>query len=90
VGARDRPESTLLVQLSGVGGSTNHYQGNSPRAAPGAFVDYTGADRNGYDTAHLFPFGYRELIPFYEWVEATLPVETAPMGLREQYFFQGA
>jgi choline dehydrogenase-like flavoprotein len=87
---RDIAQSTLVVQLSGVGGSTNHYQGNSPRAAPGAFVGYDGRDRDRYDVAHLFPFSYRELVPFYEWVEATLPVETAPMGLREKYFFEGA
>src|SRR6266542_826479 len=94
---RDRPpwirelaQSTLFVQLSGVGGTTNHYQGNSPRAAPGVFTDYSGPDRDAYDRAHLFPFGYRELLPYYEWVEATLPVATAPMGLKEMYFFQGA
>jgi choline dehydrogenase-like flavoprotein len=87
---REIAQSTLLVQLSGVGGSTNHYQGNSPRAAPGAFVGYEGADRDRYDVAHLFPFKYRDLVPYYEWVEATLPVETAPMGLREHYFFDGA
>ena len=87
---RETPQSTLLVQLSGVGGTTNHYQGNSPRAAPGVFTDYTGADRNAYDTGHLFPFGYRELIPYYERVEAILPVATAPMGLKEKHFFEGA
>ena len=80
----------LFVQLSGVGGTTNHYQGNSPRAAPGVFSDYAGADRHHYDTGHLFPFGYRELVPYYEWVEHTLPVKTAPMGLKEQIFFDGA
>ena len=31
---RDIPQSMLFVQLAGVGGSTNHYQGNSPRALP--------------------------------------------------------
>jgi len=87
---RELAQSSLFVQLSGVGGTTNHYQGNSPRAAPGAFTDYQGADRNAYDTAHLFPFGYRELVPYYEWVEATLPVATAPMGLKEKHFFEGA
>jgi choline dehydrogenase-like flavoprotein len=87
---RELAQSSLFVQLSGVGGTTNHYQGNSPRAAPGAFADYQGADRNAYDTAHRFPFGYRELLPYYEWVEATLPVATAPMGLKEKHFFEGA
>jgi choline dehydrogenase-like flavoprotein len=87
---RELAQSTLFVQLSGVGGTTNHYQGNSPRAAPGVFTDYLGADRDAYDRAHLFPFGYRDLLPYYEWVESTLPVATAPMGLKEQHFFRGA
>jgi choline dehydrogenase-like flavoprotein len=87
---RELAQSTLFVQLSGVGGTTNHYQGNSPRAAPGVFTDYQGADRSNYDIDHLFPFGYRELLPYYEWVEHTLPVETAPMGLKEEIFFRGA
>jgi choline dehydrogenase-like flavoprotein len=54
------------------------------------FTDYTGPDWDAYDRDHLFPFGYRELVPYYAWVEHTLPVETAPMGLKEQIFFQGA
>ena len=87
---RELPQSSLFLQLSGVGGSTNHYQGNSPRAMPGVFLDYEGADRNAYDASHLFPFGYRELIPYYEWVEHTLPVETASMGTKEDIFFRGA
>ncbi len=87
---RDVPQSALFVQLSGVGGTTNHYQGNSPRAMPGAFIGYNGRDRDAYDTTHLFPFSYRELIPYYEWVEHTLPVQTAPMGTKEEVFFRGA
>jgi choline dehydrogenase-like flavoprotein len=87
---RDIPQSMLFVQLAGVGGSTNHYQGNSPRAVPGAFSGYAGADRQAYDLDHVFPFPYRVLIPYYEWVEATLPVQTAPMGKKEAVFFQGA
>jgi choline dehydrogenase-like flavoprotein len=87
---REVPQSMLFVQLAGVGGSTNHYEGNSPRAMPGAFAGYNGADRQAYDTGHLFPFPYRELLPYYEWVEATLPVQTAPMGKKEEFFFQGA
>ena len=87
---RELPQSTLFPQLSGVGGTTNHYQGNSPRAMPGSFVGYEGSDRGAYDTAHLFPFSYRELRPYYEWVEETLPVQTAPMGTKEEVFFRGA
>jgi choline dehydrogenase-like flavoprotein len=32
---RDLPQSSLFLQLSGVGGTTNHYQGNSPPARAG-------------------------------------------------------
>ena len=87
---RDIATSMLLVQLAGVGGTTNHYQGNSPRAAPGAFAGYGGPDANRFDREHLFPFRYRDLVPYYEWVEQTLPVETAPLGLKEEVFFDGA
>ena len=31
-----------------------------------------------------------ELIPYYQWVEATLPVQTAAMGTKEEVFFAGA
>ncbi len=87
---RELPQSSLFLQLSGVGGTTNHYQGNSPRAMPGAFAAYEGDDAAAYDTAHLFPFSYRELVPYYEWVEHTLPVQTAPMGAKEDAFLRGA
>jgi choline dehydrogenase-like flavoprotein len=87
---RDISQNALFIQLSGVGGTTNHYQANSPRAMPGAFADYAGADKDAYDRDHLFPFGYRELVPYYEWVEHTLPVQTAPMGTKEEVFFRGA
>jgi choline dehydrogenase-like flavoprotein len=87
---RDLPQYALVQQLSGVGGTTRHYLGNSPRAFRGAFLGYEGQDRDAYDTAHPFPFSYRELIPYYEWVEYTLPVQTAPMGTKEEVFFRGA
>lgn len=87
---RELPQNSVLQQVAGVGGTTLHYFGNSPRANPGAFLQYDAADRDAYDTAHRFPFAYRELIPYYEWVEYTLPVETAPMGTKEDLFFRGA
>ncbi|HZN13875.1 MAG TPA: GMC oxidoreductase [Acidimicrobiales bacterium] len=87
---RELPQNSFLWQLSGVGGTTQHYYGNNPRAAPGAFTGYDGADKSRYDTAHLFPFTYRELIPYYEWMEHTLPVQTAAMGTKEETFFRGA
>ena len=87
---RDTPYNGLVIQLSGVGGTTQHYFGNSPRAMPGAFRGYDGADAAAYDVAHRFPFRYDELVPYYEWVEYTLPVQTAAMGTKEAVFFRGA
>ncbi|MFC4852740.1 GMC family oxidoreductase N-terminal domain-containing protein [Actinophytocola glycyrrhizae] len=86
---REQPQYSFVFQLAGTGGTTQHYFGNSPRAMPGVFAGYTGADRAAYDVAHRFPFGYRDLIPYYEWVEATLPVQTAAMGTKEALFFHG-
>jgi choline dehydrogenase-like flavoprotein len=87
---RETPQNSFLWQLAGVGGTTQHYYGNCPRAAPGVFEGYSGADAGSYDGAHRFPFTYRELIPYYEWAEATLPVQTAAMGTKEELFFEGA
>jgi choline dehydrogenase-like flavoprotein len=86
---RETPQNSFIWQLSGVGGTTQHYFGNCPRAMPGVFAGYGGADRDAYDTAHVFPFAYDELVPYFEWVEATLPVQTAAMGTKEQVFFRG-
>ena len=88
--ARDLPQNCYVWQTAGVGGSTVHYFANSPRAMPGAFSDYTGPDASLYDHEHVFPFGYRELIPYYEWVEHTLPVQTAAMGTKEDVFLLAA
>jgi choline dehydrogenase-like flavoprotein len=87
---REMPHNGIILQLSGVGGTTQHYYGNSPRAMPGAFAGYTGPDAGAYDVAHRFPFPYHELVPHYEWVEHTLPVQTAAMGTKEALFFRGA
>jgi choline dehydrogenase-like flavoprotein len=86
---RETPQNSFLWQLSGVGGTTQHYYGNSPRAYPGVFAGYDRADRGAYDVAHRFPFPYAELVPYYEWVEATLPVQTAAMGTKEQVYLAG-
>jgi choline dehydrogenase-like flavoprotein len=88
--SRDLPQNCFLWQTAGVGGSTLHYFANSPRAMPGAFSDYAGAGAGAYDREHGAPFGYRELIPYYEWVEHTLPVQTAAMGTKEQQFLRAA
>ena len=39
---RELPQNSAISQSSGVGGSTQHYYANSPRAMPGAFLDYAG------------------------------------------------
>jgi choline dehydrogenase-like flavoprotein len=86
---RETPMNSYMMQVAGVGGTTLHYFGNCPRAMPGTFYGYSGADQSNYDVAHQFPFGYSELVPYYEWVEATLPVQTAPMGTKEALYFHG-
>ena len=88
--ARDLPQNCFVWQTAGVGGSTVHYFGNSPRAMPGAFAGYEGADASAYDTTAVASFTYRELIPYYEWVEHTLPVQTAAMGTKEEQFLRAA
>ena len=85
-----RQTNAIILQVAGVGGTTQHYLGNSPRAMPGVFHGYKGTDRDAYDRAHEFPFSYRSLVPYYEWVEQTLPVQTAAMGRKEEAFFRAA
>jgi choline dehydrogenase-like flavoprotein len=87
---RETPQNSFLWQVSGVGGTTLHYYGNCPRAIPGVFHGYDGADRDAYDRAHEFPFTYHSFVPYYEWVEHTLPVQTAAMGAKEQAFLEAA
>jgi choline dehydrogenase-like flavoprotein len=87
---RELPQNSFAWQVAGVGGTTLHYFANSPRAEPGVFRGYSGADAAAYDRAHEFPFSYDELLPYYRWVEATLPVQTAAMGTKEQVFLTGA
>jgi choline dehydrogenase-like flavoprotein len=87
---RELPQNSFVWQSSGVGGTTQHYYGNCPRPYPGAFTGYDRPDRDSYDTAHLFPFRYAEMVPYLEWIEATLPVQTAPMGTKELVFLEGA
>ena len=87
---RELPQASHLWQVAGVGGTTLHYYANSLRAMPGAFAGYDGADAGAYDTAHPIPMRYEELLPYYEWVEATLPVAPGAMGTKESVFFRGA
>jgi choline dehydrogenase-like flavoprotein len=71
---RELPQDSAVFQVAGVGGTTLHYLGNCPRAMPGTFLGYSGPFPGAYDALHRFPFSYAELIPYYQWVEATLPV----------------
>lgn len=86
---REWAQNMFLWQLSGVGGTTQHYFGNCPRPYPGVFQGYTGADAALYDREHEFPFTFESFVPYLEWVEASLPVQTAPMGTKESIFFRG-
>jgi choline dehydrogenase-like flavoprotein len=67
----------IAWQNAGVGGTTLHYFGNSPRAYPSA-VDYT------------WPISYDELLPYYKKVEENLPVVDAPYTAKENLFVYGA
>lgn len=67
----------VFWQNSGVGGTTLHYFGNSPRALPQS-VD------------NIWPISYEELVPYYERVEAGLPVHQAPITPKEALFYYGA
>ena len=87
---RETPQSSVILQVAGVGGTTLHYYANCPRAMPGAFLGYSGSDAAAYDVNYPVPFPYAELVPYYEWVEQTLPVQTAAMGTKEELFFRGA
>jgi choline dehydrogenase-like flavoprotein len=87
---REIPHNGVVLQTAGVGGTTQHFTANSPRAMPGVFSGYARPDAGAYDVAHRFPFTYEELLPYYEWVEHTLPVHTAPMGTKDAVFFRGA
>jgi choline dehydrogenase-like flavoprotein len=94
---RDRPpwprelaHEGAIFQTAGVGGTTLRYYANSPRAMPGVFRGYSGPDAAAYDRRHRFPFSYGHFRPYYEWVEATLPVQTAAMGTKEEAFLEAA
>lgn len=63
-------------QNSGVGGTTLHYYANCPRAYPES-------------VNNIWPISYDELVPYYEKVEATLPVHSAPVTAKEDLFYYG-
>jgi len=74
---RNIAQGGFVWQSSGIGGTTLPYFANSPRAYPAA-VD------------GIWPISYSEMVPYYEKVEATLPVSPAPMTSKDELFFYGA
>jgi len=75
---RRRDGVWLIHQVAGVGGTTQHYNGISVRAYPDAF------DRSGW------PIGYDDLLPYYEKVEAFLPVTQPRMlATKDELFAEG-
>lgn len=76
--ARRRDGVWLTLQLAGVGGTTLHYNGISQRAYPEAF------ERSGW------PLTYDDLIPYYEKVEAFLPVsQVNGLAPKDETFAEG-
>lgn len=67
----------FVWQSAGVGGTTQLYFANCPRAYPSAFESD-------------WPIDYEEMIPYYEKVEGTLPVREATGTSKENLFFYGA
>lgn len=74
---RSLQENGLVWQNTGVGGTTQHYWANSPRA----FIQVVDG---------VWPISYRELLPYYEKAEETLPVRPAPSTPKEELFYYGA
>ena len=74
---RHANQKGVIWQCSGVGGTTQTYTANCPRAYPGSIN-------------HVWPLSYQELIPYYEKVEATLPVNFAATTAKEELFYYGA
>lgn len=74
---RSSKQKGMIWQCAGVGGTTQTYTANCPRAYPIAVDD-------------RWPLSYRELIPYYEKVEAELPVNFAAVTAKEELFYYGA
>lgn len=70
---RVRDGMGAMFQTPGVGGNTLHYGANCPRAYPDSFAEW--------------PLSYDELIPYYERVEATLPVVVPDVAARKDELF---
>ncbi|QLD90260.1 GMC family oxidoreductase [Natronomonas salina] len=76
---RTVPQQALISQLSGVGGTTQHYYANHPRA----FVP-------SIDEQPHWPIDYADLVPYYQHLEDAHPIEPAPTTPKGEAFFEGA
>ncbi|TRZ38620.1 GMC family oxidoreductase [Niallia circulans] len=74
---RNIKQKAMIWQAAGVGGTTQVYTANCPRAYPRAIDG-------------KWPFSYKELVPYYEKVEAELPVQFAAVTAKEELFYYGA
>lgn len=76
---RRRDGVGLILQTAGVGGTTLHYNGISPRAYP-------------FAVAGDWPLTYADLVPYYERVEEFLPVrqvEERELATKDRLFGLG-
>src|SRR4051812_49793552 len=62
---RELPQNSFLWQVAGVGGTTLHYYGNCPRAAPGVFRGYGGRRNKAPRRAPAIPLSHKERAPHY-------------------------
>ncbi|MGH2829148.1 MAG: GMC family oxidoreductase N-terminal domain-containing protein, partial [Actinomycetota bacterium] len=73
---RRRDGVGFILQASGVGGTTLHYNAIAPRIYPGSMT--------------AWPFPYAELVPWYERVEEFLPVvAVGDLALKDEIFSRG-
>jgi len=77
--ARTIPRSAFIWQLAGVGGTTQHYFANHPRAFPASI-----------DEQDDWPIDYADLVPYYQHLEEIHPVKPAPTTPKAALFFEGA
>jgi choline dehydrogenase-like flavoprotein len=77
--ARTVPQTGVISQVAGVGGTTLHYYGNHPRA----FVP-------AIDDQPHWPLDYGDLVPYYQYLEDVHPVKPAPTTPKAELFYEGA
>ena len=77
--ARTVPQTGVIQQVAGVGGTTLHYYGNHPRAFVPAINDQP-----------HWPIDYADLVPYYQHLEEVHPVKPAPTTPKAELFYEGA